>query len=112
MVGTASPVSNGVYTEALAWKSAPAEDDRQEPSTLPADAFWLQGHDGQSIAVVPSEGLVVVRLGLTPAKMNYHPQALVAKVMEAAREPLPDAPTDNVQPKDDSQPSEDAVEPD
>lgn len=112
MVETATPVSNGRYTEALSWKSAPAGDGVQPATALPADAFWAQGHDGQSIAVIPSERLIVVRLGLTPSKLGYRPQELVAKVMEAAREPLPDAPTDNVQPKDDSQPAEDAIEPD
>jgi CubicO group peptidase (beta-lactamase class C family) len=33
---------------------------------IPADAFFLQGHDGQTITVIPSLDLVVVRLGLTP----------------------------------------------
>ena len=112
MVATATPVSNGVYTEALAWKSGPTDDNEKDTSTLPADAFWAEGHDGQSIAIIPSEGLVVIRLGLTPSKLKYRPQQLVSKVMEAAKEPLPDAPTDNVQPKDDSQPADTAVEPD
>ncbi len=112
MVGTATTASKGVYTQALAWKSAPNGAEEEHAPTLPPDTFWLQGHDGQSVTVVPSEGLVVVRLGLTPAKLKYRPQELVGKVMEAAREPLPEAPTDNVQPKDDSQPDETAVEPD
>jgi CubicO group peptidase (beta-lactamase class C family) len=110
MVATATPVSNGRYTEALTWKSAPAGEDGQVASPLPPDAFWARGHDGQSMAVVPSESLVVVRLGLTPSKLGYRPDDLIAKVMEAAREPLPDAPTDNVQPKDDAQPSDDLLE--
>lgn len=33
---------------------------------LPEDTFYASGHDGQKMLVVPSEGLVVVRLGFTP----------------------------------------------
>ena len=51
---------------------------------LPADTFWMLGHDGQSAAVIPSKGLVVVRLGLTPSKLRYKPQGLVAALVRAA----------------------------
>jgi hypothetical protein len=30
------------------------------------------------VAIIPSKRLVVVRLGLTPSKLNYKPQAMVA----------------------------------
>jgi CubicO group peptidase (beta-lactamase class C family) len=43
----------------------------------------MEGHDGQSIAVVPSRQLVVVRLGLTPHRLLYQPQALLAAVLKA-----------------------------
>ncbi|GAA1921433.1 serine hydrolase domain-containing protein [Nocardioides marmoribigeumensis] len=38
-----------------------AYDDR-----MPLDTFEALGHDGQSMAVIPSEGLVVLRMGFTP----------------------------------------------
>ena len=50
---------------------------------LPADTFWMKGHDGQYTAVIPSRRLVVVRLGLTPSRDHYQPQPLVKAVLDA-----------------------------
>lgn len=33
---------------------------------LPADTYWMQGHDGQRVFVVPSHNMVVVRMGFSP----------------------------------------------
>jgi CubicO group peptidase (beta-lactamase class C family) len=50
---------------------------------LPADTVWMNGHDGQAIAIVPSRELAVVRLGLTPSKLQHKPQKLVQAVLGA-----------------------------
>ncbi|WEX11333.1 serine hydrolase [Chelativorans sp. AA-79] len=50
---------------------------------LPEDAYWMIGHDGQTITVIPSRRLVVVRMGLTPRTLAYRPQALVEAVVKA-----------------------------
>jgi len=50
---------------------------------LPADAFWMLGHDGQSVAIIPSKNLVVVRMGLTPSALRYKSQAMVAALAAA-----------------------------
>jgi CubicO group peptidase (beta-lactamase class C family) len=50
---------------------------------LPADAFWLIGHDGQTVTILPSLRLIVLRMGLTPSNMNYRPQLLVQAVVQA-----------------------------
>jgi len=81
MVGTASSASKGLYTQALTWKSAPSGADEEHAPTLPADRFWLQGHDGQSVTVIPSEGLVFVRMGLTPSWLRYRPQVMLKEIL-------------------------------
>lgn len=79
--------SGGQYGQGQLWRWGPSGDtpDGQNPDTrfqLPADTCWMEGHDGQSIAIVPSQQLVVVRLGLTPHKLLYQPQALLAAVVK------------------------------
>lgn len=80
--------SGGQYGQGQVWlwgsdPTQPGENpDRQ--FDLPGDTFWMEGHDGQSIAIIPSEELVVVRLGLTPSSQGYRPQALVRALLRAA----------------------------
>jgi CubicO group peptidase (beta-lactamase class C family) len=76
--------SGGRYTKIQAWQVGPG-DEPDERFGLTPETFWLQGHDGQVVAVIPSERLVVVRLGLTPSKLGYRPQKLVRAVSEALR---------------------------
>lgn len=88
-VSTATDLSDRVYTGALAWKEASGE--RKGGSfDIPPDTYWAVGHDGQSMAIVPSEHLVVVRLGLTPSWAKYRPERLLEKVVVAARQPVPE----------------------
>jgi CubicO group peptidase (beta-lactamase class C family) len=83
-----APASRGQYGQGQLWRWGPSGDtpEGQNPDLrfqLPADTYWMEGHDGQSIAVVPSRQLVVVRLGLTPHRLLYQPQALLAAVLKA-----------------------------
>ena len=85
-----APASKGVYGRGLLWLQGPegAVPPGENPDAglgLPEDTYWLEGHDGQSVAVIPSKRLVVVRMGLTPAKVGYRPQALVAAVAKLAK---------------------------
>ena len=78
----ASPVasSGGQYGHGLVWLS-PSD----AALGIPADTFWMKGHDGQSIAIIRSRELVVVRLGLTPEYDHYQPQPLVKALLDAAK---------------------------
>jgi len=79
---TPTVASGGKYTQAQAWLAAPG-GDTSAVAGLPEDTFWMEGHDGQSIAIVPSAKLVVVRLGLTPSWLRYKPQMLVKEILAA-----------------------------
>ena len=47
------------------WLNQRADGTLRYP-TLPSDAYWMSGHDGQRVYVVPSADLVVVRMGFSP----------------------------------------------
>ena len=51
--------------------------------TLPADTYSANGHDGQRLYVVPSAGLVVVRMGFSPevAREDLRVRELVAELV-------------------------------
>jgi CubicO group peptidase (beta-lactamase class C family) len=80
--------ANYRYGKGQLWVKGPdggASDDENpdEGYDLPADTFWLIGFMGQSVAVIPSEGLVIVRLGLTPDSARYKPQGLVQAIIKS-----------------------------
>ena len=81
-----APASNGVYGRGQLWIEAPGDEDAAGAGAkggVPDDTYWLEGHDGQTVAVVPLRQLVVVRLGLTPAKYGYRPQKMLAELVKA-----------------------------
>ena len=77
--------SGGEYGHGLVWRWATHGDKPGEnPDAafgIPADAFWMLGHDGQSVAIIPSKHVVIVRLGLTPVRYQYRPEPLVQAVL-------------------------------
>jgi CubicO group peptidase (beta-lactamase class C family) len=89
----ASPVaaSGGEYGHGLVWLwGSDAATPGKNPDAafgMPVDTFWMEGHDGQSVAIIPSRQLVIVRLGLTPTRDGYRPQPLVKAILDATRSP-------------------------
>ncbi|WP_337267002.1 serine hydrolase domain-containing protein [Oryzifoliimicrobium ureilyticus] len=81
---TPTKPSAGLYGGTQNWLSPPGMQNNQQAG-LPEDVVWLQGHDGQSIAIVPSARLILVRMGLTPSSTAYGPQVLLRKILDAIR---------------------------
>ena len=80
--------SQGQYGHGFVWLwgSDPVTPG-QNPDTafgIPPDTFYLSGHDGQTVAVIRSRQLVIVRLGLTPGDLGYTPQKLLQAVLKVA----------------------------
>lgn len=61
----------------------PEGEDPDKGFGLPPDTVWMLGHDGQATAIIPSKNLVVVRMGLTPSKLGYRPQAMMQALIAA-----------------------------
>jgi CubicO group peptidase (beta-lactamase class C family) len=87
MMATPVAASHGQYGHGFVWlwASDPIIEG-QNPDVafgIPPDTFYLSGHDGQSIAVMRSRQIAVIRLGLTPYAQRYSPQRLIQAVLEA-----------------------------
>lgn len=58
-----------------------SNQSRKTPQ-VPEDAFFALGHDGQSISVIPSKELVVVRLGLTRDRDAFDLRQFIANLSQ------------------------------
>lgn len=87
-ISSPSTTSKGEYAQGQIWRwghqgATPQGENPDGGFNLPADTFWMRGHDGQTVAIVPSRQLVLVRLRLTPKDRLYQSQALLAEVLRA-----------------------------
>ncbi len=64
------------------WANKQPDGSLVEPS-LPADAYFAEGHDGQWLIVVPSHELVVARLGFTPTEVDDRAVSLAADLIRS-----------------------------
>ncbi|WP_081158325.1 serine hydrolase domain-containing protein [Ensifer aridi] len=78
---TPTAVSGGDYGSGQVWLQE--NGIRAGTGNFPPDTFWMLGHDGQAIMLVPSLRLAIVRLGLTPSRLRYDVQKLNARIIEA-----------------------------
>jgi CubicO group peptidase (beta-lactamase class C family) len=89
MMATPVPASHGQYGMGQTWlwgSSAVTPGVNPDAAfAIPPDSFWMSGHDGQSVCIIKSRQLVIVRLGLTPDAVGYSPQPLVKAVLDATQ---------------------------
>ena len=89
MMATPVEASHGQYGMGQTWLwGSDAVTPGVNPDAafgIPPDTFWMSGHDGQSVCIIKSRQLVIVRLGLTPYATGYTAQRLVQAVLKAAQ---------------------------
>ena len=55
---------------------------------LPEDAYFMSGHEGQYVFIIPSADMVIVRLGMTRGKSAIAVNSpVIARLYEAAEAP-------------------------
>jgi CubicO group peptidase (beta-lactamase class C family) len=52
---------------------------------LPADAYWMAGHMGQTVMIIPSLDVVLVRLGPSPGGDGPYVEELAVRILAAVR---------------------------
>lgn len=53
---------------------------------LPEDTYFASGHDGQTVAIIPSREMIVVRLGLSRSPETWDLERFLADVLAALKE--------------------------
>lgn len=85
---TQTPLSDGEYG-AHFWlnQDAPGQPGSREWPDLPEDLYYMSGHDGQTVAVIPSRNVVIVRLGLTYDSDAWAVEEFIGDVLDALPNP-------------------------
>ncbi len=83
-IGSPALATSGVDSAAIA--------DGQLVPGVPEDVFWALGFNDQVVAVIPSEGIVAVRMGAKPPPdAPFGRGELTTGVLSAVVEPAPDS---------------------
>lgn len=79
-VSTPAPGDPSKGYGGLFWLNRGGSRDR-----LPADAYWMAGHMGQTTMIIPSRDLVLVRLGPSPGGDGEYFEELAVRILAAVR---------------------------
>ena len=79
-----TPAESDADAYGMSWWLNSRSDGSLRFPELPSDAYWMSGHDGQRVYVVPSADLVVVRMGFSPGveAEDLRSNELVAEVVD------------------------------
>ncbi|MBI4831437.1 MAG: serine hydrolase, partial [Candidatus Lindowbacteria bacterium] len=92
---TPAPAAKYKHYGALFWLNAGAKEfgnlppekkgGRNTPpfARIPEDAYFAMGNDGQVVAIIPSQQMVVVRLGLSRSDETWDYEGFIADVLAA-----------------------------
>ena len=80
-----TPAAHEDLNYAAGWWTNRQSDGTLLYDALPADAFWASGHDGQKLFVVPSQRLVVLRMGFSPSADDIRDFQLLADVVAVVK---------------------------
>jgi CubicO group peptidase (beta-lactamase class C family) len=83
---TPAPTVSDASYGAHFWLNIPPEYRSAGGSPLPADAFHAVGHEGQFLTIIPSQRLVIVRLGLARYPQAWEHDRFVRLVLQAINE--------------------------
>ncbi len=61
------------------------QSEAENVSPLPVDLFYMAGHNGQYVSVLPSHDLVIVRLGVSVHKGVWDQSEFVLQVLDAMK---------------------------
>ncbi|MBD3288660.1 serine hydrolase, partial [candidate division KSB1 bacterium] len=65
------------------WLPQPNPPGRKEYVPVPKDLYYLSGHYGQYVSIIPSKKLVVVRMGQTDGSAVWNQYLFLDKILDA-----------------------------